>query len=319
MVFGWLRELSCFPARGQHFDWKTCTVYTCPCCAKTCLDCCDPSRTKTRRTQYSQASPRRAQNYYPPPPPQVYLPLNQPSPPYRPRGATRHDYYPVRTIIPKKPKAMDLPMRKLNPHDRDYKFYAQRFNESWLHPGKTAEIRHIYLASRTDLMQSSRAQRFAEALTKSDGSFVTRFHGSQRACYLGEGGGGDIDPCGKSKCHICGILKNGFDRRLAKNTGMFGPGIYSTECSSKADIYAKNSHIRTTRHVILICRVVGDRPQMLVSAETNRQSPDARYNCVEAVLNVAGGRVVYPETVVYDEDQILPVGLVVYKRTRWSP
>ncbi|KAK3326776.1 hypothetical protein B0H66DRAFT_618030 [Apodospora peruviana] len=210
-------------------------------------------------------------------------------------------------------------MRKLDPNSRDYNFYAKKFNESWLHPDKTSEVRHIYLASRIDLKNSVRAQRFAQALTKSDGSFVTRFHGSQRACYLGEGGDGDIDPCGQSACHICGILKNGFDRRLARMTGMFGPGIYSTECSSKADIYAKNSHIRTNRHVVLICRVVGDRPQMLVSAETNRRSPDRRYNCVEAVLDTDGGEVVYPETVVYDEDQILPVGMVVYKRTGWSP
>ena len=49
---------------------------------------------------------------------------------------------------------------------------------------------------------------------------------------------------------------------------------------TEADLYTKNSHIRTNRRIILICRVVGDRPQTLYSAEQNRTRPDANYNCV---------------------------------------
>ncbi|KAK0753752.1 hypothetical protein B0T18DRAFT_424249 [Schizothecium vesticola] len=215
-----------------------------------------------------------------------------------------------------KPKTMDLPMRRLSPRDRDYKLYAKKFKDNWLHPGKTAEVVHIYLASGTDLRSSVRAQKFANTLkTKGGGAFLTRFHGTQRSCQIGDGPNSDIEPCGKADCHLCSILKEGFDLKRAKTTGMFGPGIYSTTCSSKADIYAKNNHIRSNRRIILICRLVGDKPQMLSVAEQNRRAPDPNFNCVEAVVNVNGGRVQYPETVVYDADMIIPVGFIVYKRS----
>lgn len=61
--------------------------------------------------------------------------------------------------------------------------------------------------------------------------FVTRFHGTQRACHVGEGSG-DITPCSKPECRVCGILKHGFQLKYANSGGMFGPGIYSTTASS---------------------------------------------------------------------------------------
>lgn len=124
---------------------------------------------------------------------------------------------------------------------------------------------------------------------------------------MGDGPNSDIEPCGKADCHLCSILKEGFDLKYAKTSGMFGPGIYSTTCSSseflfcgsggmdtdagetEADIYAKNNHIRSNRRIILICRLVGDRPQMLSGAEQNRRAPDANFNCVSACLMLCVG------------------------------
>lgn len=75
-------------------------------------------------------------------------------------------------------------MRRLSPRDRDYKFCgflppsssapadtdpspcidAKKFKDNWLHPGKTAEVVHIYLASSADLRSSVRAQKFHNTL-----------------------------------------------------------------------------------------------------------------------------------------------------------
>lgn len=58
--------------------------------------------------------------------------------------------------------------------------------------------------------------------------FRTRFHGTKRACKIGGGGDRNIEPCKLADCNLCKILKKGFDIKLAKVTGMFGPGIYSS-------------------------------------------------------------------------------------------
>lgn len=41
---------------------------------------------------------------------------------------------------------------------------AKKFRDNWLHPGKTAEVVHIYLASSADLRSSVRAQKFHNTL-----------------------------------------------------------------------------------------------------------------------------------------------------------
>lgn len=54
---------------------------------------------------------------------------------------------------------------------------------------------------------------------------------------MGDGPNSDIEPCGKADCHLCSILKEGFDLKYAKTSGMFGPGIYSTTCSSSTSFF----------------------------------------------------------------------------------
>lgn len=40
---------------------------------------------------------------------------------------------------------------------------------------------------------------------------------------------------------------------------------------------------------------------------------------VEALTRREGGSVEYPETVVYDNGAIVPIGVVIYKRWGWMP
>ena len=41
---------------------------------------------------------------------------------------------------------------------------VKKFKDNWLHPGKTADVLHVYLASKSDLQTSARAKNFARAL-----------------------------------------------------------------------------------------------------------------------------------------------------------
>lgn len=45
-----------------------------------------------------------------------------------------------------------------------------------------------------------------------------------------------------------------------------------------------------------------------------RREPDPGFNCVEALTKKDGGSVKYPETIVYREDAIAPVAVVVYEK-----
>ncbi|KAK3315722.1 hypothetical protein B0H66DRAFT_604046 [Apodospora peruviana] len=54
---------------------------------------------------------------------------------------------------------------------------------------------------------------------------------------------------------------------------MFGPGIYTTTVSSKADIYVKNKAL-SNKHVMIVCRIADTHPQYLTTADHHRSSPD---------------------------------------------
>jgi hypothetical protein len=51
----------------------------------------------------------------------------------------------------------------------------------------------------------------------------------------------------------------------------------------EADNYAKNHHIRSQFHAIILCRVVCDKPQLMHQADHSLVAPSSdQYNCVRA-------------------------------------
>ncbi|EJT69762.1 hypothetical protein GGTG_12645 [Gaeumannomyces tritici R3-111a-1] len=199
-----------------------------------------------------------------------------------------------------------------------YEEYEAKFNAGWQHPGKSGNIKAIYYVRKDDLQESYRGRRFAAAWRAVGGDVEDLFHGTQRSCYIGEDRN-NLDPCSSSECHVCGILRQSFKLGKAGFGRMFGPGIYTTPMVSKADIYAQNSHVRSRKHVIIVCRVITSCPQYLKKSDHGRTSPDRGYNCVKAVTKANGGAVEYPETIVYQEDYIVPVAILVYERDGWQP
>ncbi|KAK3292360.1 uncharacterized protein B0H64DRAFT_445300 [Chaetomium fimeti] len=218
---------------------------------------------------------------------------------------------------------MDPPMKQLAPGSSEYRLYEKRFNDGWIDGDKSASVTQIYITGKDDLLNSARGQQFGRAMRQEGGGgFGTRFHGTQRACYIGENGG-RLFTCDKPECYLCRVLGESFRTEYARSPNspigpLFGPGIYSSVASSKADCYARNHKIHSKKHVVLICRVITNRPQMLAYPDTTRTGPDHGFNCVEAVLKPQGGSVNYPETVVYRNDYIVPVGLIIYTREGWS-
>jgi hypothetical protein len=105
-----------------------------------------------------------------------------------------------------------------------------------------------------------------------------------------------------------------------------------TITGSEADIYAKNHHVRSHKHVILLCGLDLGTPVTMYAAGLPGPcdsvwplSSPCRYQLtklsiqVEGATKAEGGALEYRETVVYDPARIKPIGLVVYTREGWTP
>lgn len=61
---------------------------------------------------------------------------------------------------------------------------------------------------------------------------------------------------------------------------MFGPGIYSTEVSSKADIYADIVGVSQNKHVMIVNHVALGRSKIMYEASHDMQHAPPMYNSV---------------------------------------
>ncbi|KAF4978808.1 hypothetical protein FZEAL_4875 [Fusarium zealandicum] len=163
------------------------------------------------------------------------------------------------------------------------------FNEDWLSSGTSAEVKAIYHVTEFSFAHSSIGKRFSDYLRSAGGKFRTLYHGTRRGCHIGEQDG-PLQLCRNGECYLCNILRDSFKLDRTAPGAMFGKGIYTTDISSKADGYVMNHHLSSHLHAMLVEAVTFDR----------------------------GGSVMYPETVVYREDAIVPVAVVMYTRTGWQ-
>ncbi|KAL3456437.1 hypothetical protein BJX64DRAFT_41348 [Aspergillus heterothallicus] len=183
---------------------------------------------------------------------------------------------------------------ELDSSSRFHKKVSWMFKREWRHPNTKGKLVSIYVIKNAK-----------------DPKLKLRFHGTQRACRIGAG---SLDPCDDDECYLCSILKKGFTLDHANVRAMFGRGIYSSVVSSKADIYAKNHHVRSHKHVLILCGLDLGTPKVMLAAGDPGQC-----DSVEGATKPEGGQLEYPETVIYDPKRIKPLGLVVYTREGWTP
>ncbi|KAK4466572.1 hypothetical protein QBC42DRAFT_326237 [Cladorrhinum samala] len=148
------------------------------------------------------------------------------------------------------------------------------------------------------------------------GSIATeyRFHGTVSACATFSTtppppAHSALSPCRAETCSLCSILRRGFlAARIRTGSFLkFGHGFYTAKNSWLADGYV-SPHGGGTHRALIVCKVAIGNVQHLRpgSSEHSRRSPDRGYD------SVCGLRKSGSETVVYREDAIIPVGVVVY-------
>ena len=105
------------------------------------------------------------------------------------------------------------------------------------------------------------------------------FHGTRRACRIAESAT-DTTACSKDDCNLCRILKGSYNMERAKGKRMFGPGIYSTSVSSKADDYTSNANDWTKTRIMIVNHVAVGRTKMMYEACHDMQHAPHLYNSV---------------------------------------
>jgi len=111
------------------------------------------------------------------------------------------------------------------------------------------------------------------------GNAQMMFHGTRRACRIAENAT-DVTMCFREDCHLCRILEGSYNMERAKGKRMFGPGIYSTSVSSKADDYTSNANDWTKTRVMIVNHVALGRTKMMYEASHDMQHAPHLYNSV---------------------------------------
>ncbi|KAF5609090.1 uncharacterized protein FSUBG_4245 [Fusarium subglutinans] len=180
------------------------------------------------------------------------------------------------------------PMYPLKPTDPEYRKYDDYFNDNWKHALKIAKVRKIFRVRDKELAASYRWRRHKRYGGKSVHRARLLFHGTTRACNAGEEkGSGKMKWCNKSDCGLCGIMKNSFK-------------------VSKSSIIK----IRYVRQ--------NERPQYMMVASQKRTAPDPGYDSVEGLAMGEGGILTERETVVYRDDAIVPVAVIMYETSPYK-
>jgi len=192
------------------------------------------------------------------------------------------------------------------------------FRKGWKHSRKRKPaVKVIFrVISTEESLRSFRAYRDTVQASMSPKAFrgneTFLFHGSTRACLVGEGD--DCTRlCSSVECGICSIVQYSLDiaRSGSKHKFQrFGAGIYTSSCSSKADDYSNNLDSRAKLRVLLLCRVVVGKALEMRKGDTSRTGVPNPYH---SLFGKPGSALNFPETVVYDNDAVRPAYLIVYQ------
>lgn len=207
------------------------------------------------------------------------------------------------------------PLVPLRQYHRAYKDVVSRLRAQWKHSTSAPTVRAVYAVITSELSNTTyldyRAQveskRHCTRLNFRPGNERLRWHGSFSKCDLANIG---TKICGiLDGCPLCSILRESFKVEEYQGGGLFGRGIYSTATSSKADNHAHIS--RGSYRALTLASVVAGYGKQLSDENHGLTEPPAGYDAVLGIPR-AGGTFLYDETVVYDNDAIRPVFLVVY-------
>ncbi|KAF9648834.1 ADP-ribosylation [Thelephora ganbajun] len=225
----------------------------------------------------------------------------------------------------------------LLPVPQDHTTYwavVDQFNAAWAHPTERPQIRMVYriipapsvwdnywaysLSTFPTVFPFGRdvleAKKPSSEQWEYPGNEHLLWHGTTRACDIGEGGQNVF--CTSPKCSLCSIARGSFNVASAGKRAFqrYGPGIYTSSKSSKSDHYAKNE-IKSPWKALLLNNVLAGVEYTTVFNERHLKGPPLGY---DSVYGKPGLSLNYDELVVYTDHAIRPAYLVMYEFTHKS-
>ncbi|KAH7890558.1 hypothetical protein F5I97DRAFT_1836435 [Phlebopus sp. FC_14] len=175
-----------------------------------------------------------------------------------------------------------------------FKMVENKFQSHWRPPKGEAppQIKKVY-----KIVESANFLRPYDVHRRKFGNERFRYHGTGRACSLGNAGQTKL--CSIPTCPICNILRTSFKVNVAKASGAFGAGIYTTSASNKAFSYSNGG-------IMLLNKAVLGKVYNVSRFEQVKSCPPG-YNSV--VFDRMNGQL--NETVLYQDDAIRPVFLIM--------
>ncbi|KDQ12221.1 hypothetical protein BOTBODRAFT_97543, partial [Botryobasidium botryosum FD-172 SS1] len=179
-----------------------------------------------------------------------------------------------------------------------WKMVETRFLEKWnpplrRFPAPPPTIKHVYKIIETPSLLAP-----YEDYKYKIGNEHFCYHGTGRECRLGSG---QETLCSLHECAICGVLRTMLDVKFADFCGGFGPGIYTSSASNKAYEFVGDNGVMLLNKVCLGRVYNANRFNEVMSLPPRHDS---------VVYNNDNGQT--NETIVYDNDAIRPVFLIVF-------
>ncbi|PCH44628.1 ADP-ribosylation [Wolfiporia cocos MD-104 SS10] len=206
---------------------------------------------------------------------------------------------------------------EVNRQHEAFRSVAKQFTDSWKHPtAKPTVLRVWKIFSDQDHNDDFARYRLSvERRTGlKNGHSLRRWHGTKRACQIGDDRSPqNVKVCSQQTCSVCSIIRTSFNsahfgRRF--NYGRFGPGIYTSATSSKSNDYVDELGGSPYKALLLNDVVLGKTKKEYTDQPNYTEAP-AGY---DSVIGEPGGDLNYDESIVYKNEAIRPLFLVIYRR-----
>lgn len=189
---------------------------------------------------------------------------------------------------------------------QEFQKVSGKFQQAWARgKGSCPTLSFVFVVNNRKLVQ--RWTAYKKQLSIQD--VEEHYHGTVLRCDITN----TKAMCNTEDCGVCGISRDGFDRRCIRkniNFQRFGHGFYLAPNSSKCHDYTQGF---SNYRAMLLCDVCPGNKYVMKQDDVKLKGPPKGFDSVHG-RGGSDSSLNYDELVIYNPDSILPRYVVVYQR-----